>query len=277
MSGDVSGRGSADGRATAGLAAAGLGAVLGGRQVLGGVDLAVGPGEWHAVIGPNGAGKSTLLRVLAGLLRHDGTVRLGGEDAARLSARQRARRLAYVPQQPTLPGAMSVRAYVLLGRTPHLSYLAAEGAADRAVAEAAMDRLTLTAYADRRLGTLSGGERQRVVLARAVAQRADTLLLDEPTTALDLGHRAQVMELVDELRRDEGLAVLSTEHDLNLAAAYADRLLLLVGGRLAAVGAPAEVLTAELVERHYGVGVHVVRDERGAPVVIPRRPARTTS
>jgi iron complex transport system ATP-binding protein len=259
--------------ALAGLTASGVGATLGGRRVLDAVDLSVTPGEWQAIIGPNGAGKSTLLRALAGLLRHDGQVRLGDDDAARLSARQRARRVAYVPQQPTLPGSMSVRTYVLLGRTPHVSYFAAESATDRAAAEAALARLSLVDFAERRLGTLSGGERQRVVLARAIAQRADTLLLDEPTTALDLGHRAQVMELVDELRRDEGLAVLSTEHDLNLAAAYADRLLLLVAGRVVARGTPTEVLTESMLAEHYGVSAQIILDERGAPVVIPRRPS----
>jgi iron complex transport system ATP-binding protein len=240
---------------------------LGGKPVLNGVDLDVPSGSWHAVLGPNGAGKSTLLRAVAGLLPHHGDIRVGGDAIARLSPKARARLVAYVPQQPQLPDDVTVAGYVLLGRTPYLGYFGVESAHDRDVADAALDRLDLSVFGDRRLGTLSGGERQRVVLARALAQQARVLLLDEPTTALDLGHQQQVLDLVDELRVGEGLTVVSTLHDLSVAAQYADAVTLLVGGRAVARGAAAEVLTQDLIAEHYGARVKVFDDGSGRPVV----------
>jgi iron complex transport system ATP-binding protein len=244
---------------------------LGGAVPVDGVSLRVESGGWTAVLGPNGAGKSTLLRALAGLLPYQGTVTLDPAPAGR-GRRELARVLAYVAQQPTLPPDLSVRAYVLLGRTPYLGYLGNPGRADRAVADAALDRLELTGFAGRRLGTLSGGERQRVALARALAQQPRVLLLDEPTSALDLGHQQQVLELIDRLRRDDGLTVVSTLHDLTAAAQYAERLVLLDRGRVAAAGAPAEVLTAARVREVYHAHVSVRSDTVGRPVLTPVRP-----
>ena len=237
------------------------------KPILHGVDLDVASGSWHAVLGPNGAGKSTLLRAMAGLLPHEGEIRVGGDVIAGLSAKERARLVAYVPQQPQLPDDMTVAAYVLLGRMPYLGYFGLESAADRAIAAAALERLDLAVFTKRRLGTLSGGERQRVVLARALAQQARVLLLDEPTTALDLGHQQQVLDLVDELRVDGGLTVVSTMHDLSVAAQYADAMTLLVGGRAVARGGAREVLTEGLVAEHYGARVKVFDDGFGRPVV----------
>ena len=249
------------------LEATGVHVRLGGKPVLHGVDLAVPPGTWHAVLGPNGAGKSTLLRAVAGLLPHHGQIRIGGELVAGLPAKARARLVAFVPQQPQLPDDVTVAAYVLLGRTPHLGYFGVESAHDRAVADAALARLDLGPLAARRLGTLSGGERQRVVLARALAQQAKVLLLDEPTTALDLGHQQQVLDLVDELRTDEGLTVVATLHDLSVAAQYADAVTLLVGGRAVARGAAGDVLSEAVIAEHYGARVRVFDDGSGRPVV----------
>jgi len=255
-----------------GLTATDLRVELGrGFAAVDGVSLRVEAGCWLAVIGPNGAGKSTLLKALAGLLPYQGTVTLDPAPAGR-TRRDLARVLAYVAQQPTLPPDVPVREYVLLGRTPYLGYLGNPGRRDREIADGAMARLELDGLAGRRLGTLSGGERQRVTLARALAQQPRVLLLDEPTSALDLGHQQQVLELVDRLRLDDGLTVISTLHDLTAAAQYAERLLLLDRGRVAAAGTPAEVLTAARVREVYHAVVSVNPDSDGRPALTPVRP-----
>jgi iron complex transport system ATP-binding protein len=243
----------------------------GGRRIVDDVSLTVEPGSWVSLLGPNGAGKTTLLRVLAGLRRFGGTVRLGGRSLAELGRREAARQVALVPQIPILPPAMSVGDYVLLGRTPHLGVLAREGAGDRRAASDALSRLELDALADRALASLSGGELQRAVLARALAQAAPILLLDEPTTALDIGHQQQVLELVDSLRREQDLTVVAAMHDLTTASQYGDRVVLVDRGRIVADGSAPEVLTAERIERLYGARVRVVGD--GADVVVV--PVRT--
>jgi cobalamin transport system ATP-binding protein len=243
---------------------------LGGTPVLRGVSLEVPAGTWLTVVGPNGAGKSTLLRALAGLVAADGLVELGGEPATGLRRREWARRVAFVPQTPVVPPGMSVVSYVLLGRTPHLGPLGREGATDLAVVARNLEQLDLTAFAERPLETLSGGERQRAMVARALAQQAPVLLLDEPTTALDVGHQQEVLELVDRLRREHELTVVSTMHDLTLAGQYADRLLLLDHGEVVVTGSPEEVLTQENLARFYGARVRVLLDS-GALVVVPLR------
>jgi iron complex transport system ATP-binding protein len=246
-----------------------------GRTALRSMTLSVGRGEWVGLIGANGAGKTTLLRALAGLVEHEGTVRIGGVPLASVSRRQRARSVAYVPQSPELPGDMSVFDYTLLGRTPHISYLAVESVSDVAHCRALLDRLGLAPLAARLLSTLSGGERQRAVLARALAQEAPVLLMDEPTSALDMAHRVEALEIVDSLRRDWGLTVVSALHDLTLAGQFADRLLLLSGGRVAALGTPDEVLDEEVLGAAFGSSVRVIRTEDGELVVAPTR--RTSS
>jgi len=255
------------------LAADGVTVTLDRTPVVRAVSCAAADGEWLALIGPNGAGKSTLMRALAGLVRYAGTVTVGDADARTLRPRERARLLAYVSQEPVLPPDLTVAQYVLLGRTPHLSYLAVPGRRDRQRAAAAMERLDVARFAARRLARLSGGERQRVVLARALAADPRVLLLDEPTSMLDVGHEQQVLELVDGLRRSDGLTVVSTLHDLTLAAQYADELVLLDGGQVVAAGSPASVLTAARVESVYAASVTVVTGADGRPVVSPRRPA----
>jgi iron complex transport system ATP-binding protein len=247
---------------------------LGGRRVVDSVDLDVSQGEWVAVIGPNGAGKTTLLRAVAGLVPFSGSIVLGGRAADELKRSEISRLLAVVPQEPSTPPWMTVGEYVLMGRTPHLGPLAREGVRDREAAGRALARLDLVGYEERRLGTLSGGEKQRVVVARALAQEARIVLLDEPTAALDIGHQQQALELLDLLRADSGLTLVAAMHDLTLAAQYADRMVLLDAGRIVAEGAPTEVLTEALIASHYGASIDVVpAGERVA--VIPRRVRNT--
>ncbi|MEO3813520.1 ABC transporter ATP-binding protein [Sphaerisporangium sp. B11E5] len=258
---------------TGGVVVRGLSADLDGRAVLSEVDLAAAPGEWVAVIGPNGAGKTTLLRAISGLLDVRGEVLVGGTPVRGLPARRRARLMAYAPQNPLLPAGLTVREYTLLGRTPYIPYLGREGRHDREVTWSVLERLDLTELASRPLGHLSGGERQRVVLARALVQQAPVLLLDEPTTALDLGHQQQVLELLDGLRLADGLTVVTTIHDLGLAGQYADTMLLLAAGRTVASGPVGHVLTEPLLARHFGARVTVTPGPDGRPQVHLVRPA----
>jgi iron complex transport system ATP-binding protein len=244
---------------------------LGGARVLDGLSCAVEAGEWIAVIGPNGAGKTTALRAVAGLVAYDGGISVLDDDTRGLARNELARRVALVPQVPLIPGAMTVRAYVLLGRTPHLGYFGTERRKDHHAVDSALEQLDLVSFADRRLDTLSGGERQRATLARALAQDAPLLLLDEPTASLDLGRQQQVLELVDELRVKRGLTVVSTMHDLTLAGQYADRLLLVDRGRLVAAGSPDDVLTRSLITEHYGAEVALVDAPGSGFVVVPVR------
>lgn len=248
----------------------GLSAAYGRTRVLDNIRLTVEPGGWLAVIGPNGSGKSTLLRSVLGLQDHDGVVRIDGVDTSGMRRRERARQVAYAAQLPVLPEVVSTRDYVTLGRTPHRALLAAPRAVDRQIVAEVMERLEIGALAERPLRTLSGGEQQRAVLARALAQQPRVLLLDEPTAALDLGHAQQVLDLVDSLRRQDGLTVLSTLHDLTLAGQYADRLALLSRGRVVAEGSPADVLTAAALQNHYGARARVV-DGPDGPAVLPVR------
>jgi cobalamin transport system ATP-binding protein len=242
---------------------------FGAVEAVRGLTLRAEPGAWVALIGPNGAGKTSALRALAGLVPFAGEIVLDGRDARRLGRRQLARLAALVPQKPETPPELTVAEYVLLGRTPYISYLGSERRVDREAAARALRRLDLAPFSGRSLGSLSGGELQRVVLARALAQEAGVLLLDEPTTALDLGRQQLVLELVDSLRGD-GLTVVSTLHDLTLAGQYADRLVLLDRGGVVAEGTAAEVLSAPNVAAHYGASVRVVHD--GAAVfVLPVR------
>jgi len=242
---------------------------LAGRNVVDGVSFGVEHGEWVTLIGPNGAGKTTLIRAVAGLVGHAGEIAIDGDNVRRLGRREVARRVAVVPQVPLMPNGMTIREYVLLGRTPYVSYAGREGRRDHAAVEQALARLDLVELEGRQLGTLSGGERQRAVLARALAQEAPLLLLDEPTSALDAGRQQEALELIDALRLDAGLTVVAAMHDLTLAGLYASRLLLLSGGRIVAQGGAAEVLTEPLIAEHYGASVRVVD---GA--VIPIRIAR---
>jgi iron complex transport system ATP-binding protein len=247
-----------------------------GRRIVDGLDLDVASGEWVCILGPNGAGKSTTVRAIAGLWAHDGTIVLEDRDTGRLRPRERALLVAVVPQIPVIPAGMTVRDYLLLGRTPHLSRFGTERSEDHAVVGQVMRRLDLTAMADRSVDSLSGGERQRAVLGRALAQEAPVLVLDEPTSALDIGHQQDVLDLVDDLRLERGLTVLSTMHDLTLAGQYADRLVLLADGRIVAAGTATEVLEPEVLRTHFGVNVRVLHEPEGISV-LPIRPDRAST
>lgn len=236
----------------------------GARLVLGPVDLSVNEGEWVGLIGPNGAGKSTMLKAAVGAAPFAGSISLDG------SVLRAGLDVAWMPQRPHLPDSMGVADYVMLGRTPHLGYLQAESRQDVEAVNVALEKLDLTSFARRPLGTLSGGEAQRAVLARALAQEAPVLLLDEPTASLDPGHAVEVLDVVDELRVRERLTVIAAAHDLTLAGRYAERLVLLDGGTVVAEGSPKVVLTEETLTAHYGAGIRVI-DDRDGPIVVPLR------
>jgi iron complex transport system ATP-binding protein len=242
---------------------------LGGRAVLDGVDLAIGHGEMVGLVGRNGAGKTTLLRVASGVLRPArGVLRVGGRDARTVARRAFAREVAVVAQENAIPFAFGVLEVVLMGRSPHLGLLAFEGRADRDRAEAALARLGIAHLARRSILEISGGERQLVMVARALAQDAPVLLLDEPTAHLDLAHRVRVLALARELSR-EGRAVLAVSHDLSLLARFADRFALLADGRVEC-GAPEALLVPDRLRSAFGVEAEVVRGADGALAILPR-------
>jgi cobalamin transport system ATP-binding protein len=257
---------------TALLEADGLSFAYGARPVLAGVSLGIARGELVGVIGPNGCGKTTLVRLLAGVLAPTaGSVRLEARPLAAWRRRELARRLAVMPQDTPVEFPFTVLEVVLMGRAAHLPGFGLPRAADIALARGVLARLDVADLEARPLDRLSGGERQRALLARALVQEPDVLLLDEPTTHLDLRHQVGIYDVVRDLARTRGVAVLSVLHDLNLAAMYCDRLLLLDGGRVAREGPPEHVLEAEALARAYGAPVWVGRHEAtGGPIVLPR-------
>jgi iron complex transport system ATP-binding protein len=259
--------------ATAGAELRGVGVTIAGRSILDGVDLAVRPGELVALIGPNGAGKSTALGVLAGDTEpQSGAAFIDGRDARGIKVAELGRLRAVLLQQKGVSFSYPVREVVAMGRMPWARTPQSDD--DDAIVSAALERTSTAHLADRDVTTLSGGELARVSLARVLAQRCPIVLLDEPTDALDLGHQEQVLTLAAELARG-GSAVLAVLHDLNLAAAYADRVVLLSGGRVVADGPPEEVLTAERVADVYAYPVDVIpHPGSGAPLVLPVRPRR---
>ena len=248
----------------------GVGVELGGREILRDVSLALRPGEVLGLAGPNGAGKTTLLRVASRVLRPQrGRVRLGERGLESFSRRGLARELAVVPQNTQVAFPFRVAEVVLMGRSPHLGAWSFEGEADVERAREAMARVGVEALADRSVLEISGGERQLVLIARALTQDPRVLLLDEPTSHLDLHHRLRVQERIREFARD-GRAALVVSHDLGLAASGCDRLALLDAGRVLALGTPAEVLTPENLRRVYRIEAEVLAGPDGAPLVVPR-------
>lgn len=237
---------------------------------LDGVHLDVAKGEWLALIGPNGAGKTTLLKAIAAALPLTaGTATLDDLDIAGMRPRSRAKRIAVVPQEQTIPHGWTVREVVAQGRAPHLGTWKSETAEDREAIASALRGTETSALADRLVSSLSGGERQRVLLARALAQTPGVLLLDEPTASLDLQYQWEMLELVDHARKERGLTVVSVLHDLNLSAAFACRIALLKAGRIIALGTPEEVLNEETIRRGYHRRVSVSKHPAtGRPVVI---------
>ena len=255
------------------VSASGLSVSYDGTLVLEDFHVNVGPGSWLTLIGPNGAGKTTVLKAIAGLVTFEGIVHIGSRDLRQASRREIARSLAYVPQRPLMPVGTSVDDYVLMGRNPYIGYFSTETRADVSAVNDVLDRLDLGDFRKRDVSSLSGGEAQRVVLARALTQEAPVLLLDEPTSELDVGHQQQVLELVDQLRTDPGLTVLSTMHDLTLAGQYSQEFVLVDRGRAVARGSAQEVLRAELIQCHYGASVEVLSNSSGV-VVVPTRSGR---
>jgi iron complex transport system ATP-binding protein len=248
----------------------------GGRCILDSVDLAVEAGSWLGLLGPNGAGKTTLLRTLTGAVRHSGRVLVGDQDVAASSTRERARHLAFVPQHPIIPPGLTVFEYVLLGRAPHQGLRYAASLDDRRRTYAVMQRLELEPFARRAVGSLSGGERQRVVLARAVAQDTPVLVLDEPIAFLDAGHQLDVLEMIEDLRAERALTVVTTLHDLSFAGQFPEHIAVMAEGRIVAAGTPGTVLTPELIDRHWGVEAAVGVDASGAvTVTVLRRRERS--
>lgn len=241
------------------------------RPVLRGLDLEVAAGEVVALVGPNGCGKTTLIRAITGVVTPErGEVRFDGASARALSTRARARRVAVVPQGALLPAGFSALEQVLLGRTPYVGLLGSDGPGDFAAARRAMQATDCWSLAERPVEELSGGERQRVLLARALAQEPRVLLLDEPTSHMDLGHQVLAFQLAARLGRERGLAVLAAVHDLTLASLFAGRIALMRDGRIAEDGPPEQVLRADVVQRTYGLAVVVVRHPTtGRPVVLP--------
>jgi iron complex transport system ATP-binding protein len=245
---------------------------VGGRRLLHGVDLAVAPGELVALIGPNGAGKSTALSVLAGDVRPDaGHVRIDDRDARSIRISELGRLRSVLLQQKGVAFSYPVRDVVAMGRMPWSRTAQGDGADDAEIVTDALARTDILHLADRDVTTLSGGELARVALARVLAQRCRVVLLDEPTDALDIGHQEQVLSLAAGLARD-GCAVLAVLHDLGLAAAYADRVVLLRDGHVVADGPPRDVLTGELLSDVYAHPVEVIDHPRtGALLVLPVR------
>jgi iron complex transport system ATP-binding protein len=242
-----------------------------GRPALDRVTVSAGPGQILGLVGPNGAGKTTLLQVACGVLEPGGgRVTVDGADLATLGPRERARRIAVVPQSARLPGDFTALETVLLGRAAHWRWDCRDRPADVEAARAAMRRTRTDALAARRLGELSGGERQLVLLARALAQEARYLLLDEPTAHLDLRHESMILELLHELAAGDRLAIVIALHDLALAARHADVVVLLGAGQVVAAGEPAKVLTAERLGGVYGIEVRVVREPAtGSLIIVP--------
>jgi iron complex transport system ATP-binding protein len=242
------------------------------RLVLRGVSLDVPSGSTTALIGPNGSGKTTLIRAVSGVLPiQGGRVEADGCDLGMLSPLERARRIAVVPQARQLPPAFTAWETVLLGRTPYLNWLGQLSARDEEAARRAMERTQTLELSERRIGELSGGEQQRVLLARALAQSAPILLLDEPTAHLDLQYQVSLLDLIHSLAKEENLAVLFALHDLNLTARYADQVALIQQGVLRAVGTPVEVLKPELLSEVYQVPLEVVgTSSDGHPFLAPR-------
>jgi ABC-type cobalamin/Fe3+-siderophores transport system ATPase subunit len=251
-----------------GIRADDVSVALGGTTVVHGVDLRLAEGEITALVGPNGSGKSTLLRTLARVLQPSrGSVLLDGRELHGRPSREVARRLALLPQDAPAPAGVTVRRLVELGRQPHVARLGFLRRADHEAVEWALDAAGVAELADRLVDTLSGGERQRAWLALAIAQRTGLLLLDEPTTYLDVRHQLEVLELVRRLNRDHGLTVCWVLHDLNAAAAFSDRMVWLRDGRVVACGEP---LSPDLVRRTFDVEATVVVEPRsGRPVFLP--------
>ncbi|WP_198670457.1 ABC transporter ATP-binding protein [Oceanicella sp. SM1341] len=249
-----------------------LAAGYGGRRVLEGIDLALLPGRITAIVGANACGKSTLLRAMSRLLAPErGEVLLDGRAVHTLPPKALARRLGLLPQTPIAPEGLSVLDLVSRGRHPYQRLLGRWSAADEAAVARALDTTAMTDLAGRDLSELSGGQRQRAWIAMALAQETGVLLLDEPTTFLDISHQVEVLDLLTDLNRSRGTTIVMVLHDLNLAARYADRLVAMQGGRVHAEGPAEAVMTPQVLREVFGLEALVIPDPlSGRPMMIPR-------
>ncbi|WP_069741952.1 ABC transporter ATP-binding protein [Streptomyces sp. EN23] len=252
------------------LAARGVTVGYGDRTVIDQLDVAIPPGVITTIIGPNGCGKSTLLRTLTRLLRPSGgTVVLDGEDIGTLRTKDVAKKLGLLPQAPVAPEGLTVADLVARGRHPHQSWLRQWSSDDADVVRRALAMTGVADLADRTVDSLSGGQRQRVWISMTLAQGTDLLLLDEPTTYLDLAHAIDVLDLVDDLH-ESGCTVVMVLHDLNLATRYSDHLVVMRGGAVLAQGHPRDVITAELLHEAFGLRAKVIDDPVGdRPLIVP--------
>ncbi|MEU1942246.1 ABC transporter ATP-binding protein [Streptomyces sp. NPDC020125] len=252
------------------LAAQGVSVRYGGRAVIEDLDVTIPPGVITTIIGPNGCGKSTLLRTLTRLLKPaKGAVVLDGEDIAALRTRDVAKKLGLLPQAPVAPEGLTVADLVAKGRHPHQSWLRQWSSDDVGVVERALAMTGVSELADRPVDSLSGGQRQRVWISMTLAQGTDLLLLDEPTTYLDLAHAIDVLDLVDDLH-ESGRTVVMVLHDLNLATRYSDNLIVMRAGSILAQGHPRDVITAELLDEAFGLRAMVTDDPVGdRPLIVP--------
>jgi iron complex transport system ATP-binding protein len=238
-------------------------------DVLRDVSVTAGRGDLVGILGPNGSGKTTLLKVLGGVLTPDGgTVSLDDRPLSHWPRREVARRVAFVPQETHAPFDFSVLDIVLMGRFPHLGTFALEGPADLAIARRALEATGTAGFEARAFNTLSGGEKQRVLIASALAQSPELMLLDEPTASLDIGHQLDVHALLSRLNRAQGVTMVLSTHDLNLAAALCRHLVLLRGGSVLASGPTADVLTAGAIRALYGVEAEVARHARAGRLTV---------
>jgi iron complex transport system ATP-binding protein len=241
------------------------------RQAVEDISLSVRPGSIVALIGPNGAGKTSLIRAASGVIPfRSGVIRLAGSELTRLKPAERARRLAVVPQARSLPGAFTALELVSTGRTPWMSWLGQVSKQDLEIIRVSMQRTDTDELADRRVGELSGGEQQRLLLARALAQSAPLLILDEPSAHLDLRYQIELLDRVRSLAQSLDLGVLVALHDLNLVARIADTVVLLVSGRVIASGSGAEVLHEELLSQAYGIPlIRITGKGKNRTVILP--------
>ena len=255
---------------TSRLAARGVTVGYGGRVVIDDLDVSIPPGVITTIIGPNGCGKSTLLRTLSRLLRPSaGTVVLDGEDIAGLKTKDVAKKLGLLPQAPVAPEGLTVADLVATGRHPHQSWLRQWSSDDASIVERALAMTGVSDLAERPVDSLSGGQRQRVWISMTLAQGTDLLLLDEPTTYLDLAHAIDVLDLVDDLH-ESGCTVVMVLHDLNLATRYSDNLVVMRAGSILAQGHPRDVITADLLHEAFGLRAKVIDDPVGdRPLIVP--------
>ena len=237
------------------------------KSILSDVSFSVSPGEFFVIIGPNGAGKTSLLKVIAGLQKSDqGTVTVKGKNVLQYRRRNLSQIMAIVPQQIEVGFPFTAADTVIMGRSPHLGILGMEGENDFYIAGEAMKFTDVAHLADRKLYQLSGGELQRVIIARAICQQPEIILLDEPTTALDPAHQLKIMDLMEKFRQEQGTTIIMVSHDLNLASMYGDRLLLLKEGGVIKTGEPSAVLDKELLEKSYGCRMMVDESPLGQAV-----------